>query len=79
MRVILGEWLMQVALEIQIPKNAVYNAMHYLDKYVAMVHVPNKKYQQTGLCALFIASKLEISSHPHIDTYVEALDGTGTK
>lgn len=61
------------------PKDTVYNAMHYTDKYVGMVNVSRSKYQSIGLCALFIASKLELSNHPNIGTFVEAMDGTITK
>ena len=58
MRVILGEWLMQFAKEIKAPKNVIFNALHYLDKYVGIVHVSRKKYQLVGLCSFFIAHKL---------------------
>ncbi len=32
--------------------------MHYVDKFVGIVNVQKNQYQQIGLCALFIASKL---------------------
>ena len=70
---------MQLSHELDLPRDVVYNAMHYTDKFVGLVSVPRSKYQSIGLCALFIASKLELSNHPNIDTFVEAMDGAITK
>lgn len=74
MRFALGEWLMELANELSIPKNAVYNAMHYVDKYTSIKTVPRNRYQAVGLCALFASSKLEMADHPSINIFIEALD-----
>ena len=52
------------------PKNIVYNAIYYVDKYAAITNVPKSQYQQIGLCALYIACKLESSSCPSIDVFL---------
>ncbi len=44
--------------------------MHYVDKFVGLVNVQKKQYQQIGLCARFIASKLYLYSHPRLDTFL---------
>lgn len=70
---------MQLAHELEMPRDTVYNAMHYTDKYVGLTNVTRSMYQSIGLCALFIASKLELSNHPNINTFVDAMDGSITK
>lgn len=50
--------------------------MYYVDKYVGMVNVSKGEYQSVGLCALFIASKLELSGHPGMDMFLAAMDGS---
>lgn len=75
----MGEWLMELANELQIPKNALYNAMHYVDKYTSIVSVARNKYQAVGVCSLFASSKLEMTGHPNLETFMEALDQTFTR
>ena len=58
MRVIMGEWLLQVSQELNIPKVCHYYAMNYTDRYTQLVRVSRSEYQGVGLCGLFIASKL---------------------
>lgn len=53
--------------------------MHYTDKYIGIVSINRSKYQAIGLCALFIASKLELSAHPDINVFVESMDGAISK
>lgn len=53
--------------------------MHYTDKYASMVQITRSKYQSVGLCALFIASKLELSNHPNINSFLEAMDNSMSK
>jgi hypothetical protein len=69
-RIIMLDWLFQLAAEIELPKQAVYNAVDYVDKYVASSVVTKQNYQKLGLACLFLATKLEMSSHPQIHTFL---------
>ena len=61
---------MEVAEELEMPKNIVYNAIYYVDKYIAITSISKSQYQQIGLCALYIACKLESSCCPRIDVFL---------
>ena len=70
---------MQLSVELGIPKNCVYNAMHYVDKYVGIVSVQRSNYQTVGVCCLFVSSKLEAGSHPSLEVFLEALENSITR
>ena len=44
---------------MEAPKNAVYFAMHYLDKYVSMLDVSVYKQKEIDLSVLYLASKID--------------------
>lgn len=59
MRLIIIDWLMQVADDLSLRREVIHAAIHYLDQMLHKSNVTKKELQVHGLCCLMIAQKLE--------------------
>jgi hypothetical protein len=58
MRVTLIDWLMEVSEELELSKEAFYNAVNYIDRMMHQQPVAKRLYQLLGIASLSLASKL---------------------
>ena len=71
MRVILGDWLIEVAEEYKLQRETLFLAINYVDRFLSQMSVLRGKLQLLGTAAIFLASlviKYYINnSYPRLD------------
>eukprot|EP00357_Protocruzia_adherens_P002605 CAMPEP_0115028848 /NCGR_PEP_ID=MMETSP0216-20121206/36597_1 /TAXON_ID=223996 /ORGANISM="Protocruzia adherens, Strain Boccale" /LENGTH=520 /DNA_ID=CAMNT_0002405215 /DNA_START=1 /DNA_END=1563 /DNA_ORIENTATION=+ len=73
MRVILLDWMMEVAMEFTLKRETFHYSINYVDRYLSSEeNLPKKHLQLLGVSALFIASKIEEIYPPKITDFVRA-------
>jgi hypothetical protein len=58
-RIILIDWLIEVALELKISKEALYQAVYCLDKIASQQNIAKNEYQFYGLTCLWFSHKAD--------------------
>nr|XP_004550179.1 cyclin-A1 [Maylandia zebra] len=80
MRVVLVDWMAEVAQEFQLQAETLHLAINYLDRFLSLIgNVKRGKLQLVGTAALVIAAKYEEKSPPKLDQFVTITDNTYTK
>lgn len=66
MRTILMDWMMEVCSEFTLKRETFHLAVNYVDRYLSKVkHIEKNKLQLIGLCAMYVASKIEVFFNKH--------------
>uniref|UniRef100_A0A3B1JQC5 Cyclin A1 n=1 Tax=Astyanax mexicanus TaxID=7994 RepID=A0A3B1JQC5_ASTMX len=79
MRVILIDWLVEVAEEYKLCSETVYLAVNYLDRFLSSMSVLRGKLQLVGTAAILVAAKYEEIYPPEVDEFVYITDDTYSK
>ncbi|KAJ0061674.1 hypothetical protein NL108_005818 [Boleophthalmus pectinirostris] len=80
MRIILVDWLVEVAQEYKLCSETLYLAVNYLDRFLtSTMFIERGKLQLAGTAALMIASKYEECFPPELTDFVYITDSTYTK
>lgn len=79
MRVILVDWLVEVAEEYKLCSETIYLAVNYLDRFLSCMSVLRAKLQLVGTAAILLAAKYEEIYPPEVDEFVYITDDTYTK
>ncbi|XP_072514942.1 cyclin-A1 [Salminus brasiliensis] len=79
MRVILIDWLVEVAEEYKLCSETVYLAVNYLDRFLSCMSVLRGKLQLVGTAAILVAAKYEEIYPPEVDEFVYITDDTYSK
>ncbi|XP_068186542.1 cyclin-A1 [Antennarius striatus] len=80
MRVVLVDWLVEVAQEYKLHSETLYLAVNYLDRFLSRTKsVKRSKLQLVGTAALLTAAKYEEISPPELKDFVYITDNTYTK
>uniref|UniRef100_A0A3B4B0V3 G2/mitotic-specific cyclin-B2 n=1 Tax=Periophthalmus magnuspinnatus TaxID=409849 RepID=A0A3B4B0V3_9GOBI len=80
MRVILVDWLVEVAQEYKLRSETLYLAVNYLDRFLSdTAFIKRGKLQLVGTAALMIAAKYEEIFPPELNEFVYITDSTYTK
>lgn len=80
MRVILVDWLVEVAQEYKLRSETLFLAVNYLDRFLSgTAFVKRGKLQLVGTAALMIAAKFEEIFPPELNEFVYITDSTYTK
>ncbi|XP_029957223.1 cyclin-A1 [Salarias fasciatus] len=80
MRVILVDWLVEVAQEYRLHSETLHLAVNYLDRFLSCTAFMKRgKLQLVGTAALLIAAKYEEIDPPDLNEFVYVTDNTYTK
>jgi len=79
MRLILVDWLYEVAEEFSFHSETVFLCINILDRYLAIQQVPKSKLQLLGVVCLLIAAKFEEIQVPRVEQFVYISDNTCTR
>ncbi|XP_072230919.1 cyclin-A1 isoform X2 [Leuresthes tenuis] len=80
MRVILVDWLVEVAQEYKLSSETLHLTVNYLDRFLSCTaYVKRGKLQLVGTAALLIATKYEEIFPPELNEFVYITDSTYTK
>ncbi|KAI9118074.1 hypothetical protein K1719_010406 [Acacia pycnantha] len=79
MRGILVDWLVEVAEEYKLLSDTLYLAVSYIDRFLSTNQVPRQRLQLLGVSSMFIASKYEEISPPHVEEFCYITDNTYRK
>lgn len=79
MRLILVDWLVEVAEEYKMKRETLCLAVNYVDRFLSVMSVFRSKLQLVGAAAMFIASKYEEIYPPDVNEFVYITDDTYTK
>ncbi|KAJ7958217.1 Cyclin [Quillaja saponaria] len=79
MRGILVDWLVEVAEEYKLLSDTLYLSVSYIDRFLSMAVVNKQKLQLLGVSSMFIASKYEEITPPHVEEFCYITDNTYTK
>ncbi|XP_076876366.1 cyclin-A1 isoform X2 [Brachyhypopomus gauderio] len=79
MRIILVDWLVEVAEEYKLCSETIYLAVNYLDRFLSCMSVLRGKLQLVGTTAILLAAKYEEIYPPEVDEFVYITDDTYTK
>uniref|UniRef100_A0A4W4EN00 Cyclin N-terminal domain-containing protein n=1 Tax=Electrophorus electricus TaxID=8005 RepID=A0A4W4EN00_ELEEL len=79
MRIILVDWLVEVAEEYKLCSETIYLAVNYLDRFLSCMSVLRGKLQLVGTAAMLLAAKYEEIYPPEVDEFVYITDDTYTK
>lgn len=78
-RLILVDWLVEVAEEYKMKRETLCLAVNYVDRFLSVMSVFRSKLQLVGAAAMFIASKYEEIYPPDVNEFVYITDDTYTK
>ncbi|XP_015178050.1 PREDICTED: cyclin-A2 isoform X3 [Polistes dominula] len=78
MRLILVDWLVEVAEEYRLQTETLYLAVSYIDRFLSYMSVVRAKLQLVGTAAMFIAAKYEEIYPPDVAEFVYITDDTYT-
>ncbi|KAI1903417.1 hypothetical protein AGOR_G00026960 [Albula goreensis] len=79
MRVVLVDWLVEVAEEYKLCTETIYLAVNYMDRFLSCMSVLRGKLQLVGTAAILLAAKYEEIYPPEVDEFVYITDDTYTK
>ncbi|KAI4901256.1 hypothetical protein NFI96_015256 [Prochilodus magdalenae] len=79
MRIILVDWLVEVAEEYKLCSETVFLAVNYLDRFLSCMSVLRGKLQLVGTAAILVAAKYEEIYPPEVDEFVYITDDTYSK
>ncbi|XKL59878.1 hypothetical protein PGB90_000894 [Kerria lacca] len=80
MRVILLDWISEVAELFKLHRETYYLSLDYVDRYLSRVdNVPKTQLQLIGITCLTIAAKMEEIYPPKIAQFAEVTDGACTE
>ncbi|XP_017572625.1 cyclin-A1 [Pygocentrus nattereri] len=79
MRVILVDWLVEVAEEYKLCSETILLAVNYLDRFLSCMSVLRGKLQLVGTAAILVAAKYEEIYPPEVEEFVYITDDTYTK
>ncbi|KAL6473209.1 hypothetical protein MHYP_G00193970 [Metynnis hypsauchen] len=79
MRVILVDWLVEVAEEYKLCSETILLAVNYLDRFLSCMSVLRGKLQLVGTAAILVAAKYEEIYPPEVEEFVYIMDDTYTK
>lgn len=79
MRGILVDWLVEVAEEYKLLSDTLYLSVSYIDRFLSANEVPRQRLQLLGVSSMFIASKYEEISPPHVEEFCYITDNTYRK
>ncbi|XP_058483808.1 cyclin-A1 isoform X1 [Solea solea] len=80
MRVVLVDWMAEVAHEYHLSSETLHLAVSALDRFLSCTsHVKRSKLQLVGTAALLIASKYEEICPPDVNEFIYTTDSTYTK
>ncbi|KAL5788153.1 hypothetical protein ACOSP7_005102 [Xanthoceras sorbifolium] len=78
MREILVDWLVEVAEEYNLVSDTLYLTIAYVDRFLSSHALSRNKLQLLGVGCMFIASKYEEISPPHVEDFCYITDNTYT-
>ncbi|KAK7065568.1 hypothetical protein SK128_001041 [Halocaridina rubra] len=76
MRLILVDWLVEVAEEYNLHTETLYLAVSYIDRFLSHMSVKRDKLQLVGTTAMFIAAKYEEIYPPDVGQFAYITDNT---
>ncbi|XVF45028.1 hypothetical protein PTKIN_Ptkin02bG0172900 [Pterospermum kingtungense] len=79
MREILIEWLVEVTEEYKLVSDTLYLTVSFIDRFLSSHVISRNKLQLLGVSCMFIASKYEEITPPHIDEFCYITDNSYTK
>ncbi|KAJ8533637.1 hypothetical protein K7X08_006961 [Anisodus acutangulus] len=79
MRMILVDWLVEVAEEYKLVSDTLYLAVTYVDRYLSSHILARDRLQLLGVSCMLVASKYEEISQPHVEDFCYITDNTYTK
>ncbi|XP_051542354.1 cyclin-A1 [Myxocyprinus asiaticus] len=79
MRIILVDWLVEVAEEYNLCSETIFLAVNYLDRFLSCMSVLRGKLQLVGTASILLAAKYEEVCPPEVDEFVYITDDTYTK
>ncbi|XP_065216852.1 G1/S-specific cyclin-E isoform X2 [Planococcus citri] len=80
MRVILLDWISEVAEVFKLHRETYYLTVDYIDRYLTNVpNIPKQHLQLIGITCLVLASKMEEIYPPKIDQFANVTDGACTE
>ncbi|KAF7843521.1 putative cyclin-A3-1 [Senna tora] len=79
MRGVLVDWLVEVAEEYKLLSDTLYLSVSYIDRFLSTNQVGRQRLQLLGVSSMFIASKYEEISPPHVEEFCYITDNTYAK
>ncbi|KAF7817458.1 putative cyclin-A3-1 [Senna tora] len=79
MRGVLVDWLVEVAEEYKLLPDTLYLSVSYIDRFLSTNQVVRQRLQLLGVSSMFIASKYEEISPPHVEEFCHITDNTYSK
>ncbi|KAK4804339.1 hypothetical protein SAY86_004156 [Trapa natans] len=79
MRGVLVDWLVEVADEYKLLPETLYLAISYIDRFLSTNTLRRQRLQLLGVASMFIASKYEEITPPHLEDFCYVTDNTYTK
>eukprot|EP01135_Chromosphaera_perkinsii_P000157 Nk52_evm53s32 gene=Nk52_evmTU53s32 len=79
MRLILVDWLVDVAEEYKLQRETLFLAINYIDRFLSNMAVNRPKLQLVGITCMLLASKCEELYPPPLEEFVYISDNTYTK
>ncbi|VFQ78280.1 unnamed protein product [Cuscuta campestris] len=79
MRLILVDWLVEVAEEYRLVADTLHLTVSYIDRFLSFRALNRSKLQLLGISCMLIASKYEEIQPPHVEDFVYITDNTYTK
>lgn len=79
MRTILLDWVMEVSMEFRLKRETYHLSLSYVDRFLSRVSkIEKKELQLLGVCALWVASKMEEVCPPKLIDFAKATDNCYT-
>lgn len=79
MRMILVDWLVEVAEEYKLVSDTLYLAVTYIDRFLSSHVLAMDRLQLLGVSCMLVASKYEEISPPHVEDFCYVTDNTYTR
>ncbi|KAG4391951.1 hypothetical protein GLYMA_04G043700v4 [Glycine max] len=79
MRAILVDWIVEVAEEYKLLSDTIFLSVSYIDRVLSINPVSKPRLQLLGISSMFIASKYEEISPPHVEEFCFITDNTYDK
>jgi len=74
MRAILIDWLVEVHLKYKLRSETLFLCVNIIDRFLSSRSVTRRRLQLVGVCALFVAAKLEEIHAPEVRDFVYVCD-----
>lgn len=79
MRMVLVDWLVEVAEEYKLVSDTLYLAVSYIDRFLSSHVLTMDRLQLLGVSCMLVASKYEEISPPHVEDFCYITDNTYTR